>query len=89
MTDRAEISESTSSDAAKLAAENGMSLTAPSNGCYQLRHRRKGWIINMYPRRNGGSPRMYHDPNHRGPFLDLPELWTLLDAVHAAVAAED
>jgi len=63
-----------------------MSLTNPSDGCYQLRSA-AGWIINMYPRRKGVSSRMYHDPHHRGPFLRLPENWTLLDAVKAAIDA--
>lgn len=84
---RADISESTFDDAQQLARINEMQLTRPSDGCFQLRHLRHGWIINMYPRHNGGSPRMFHDPHHRGPFLDLPDPWTLLDAVRAAAAA--
>lgn len=82
---RAKQSEQTFADAQALAAQHGMTLINPSSGCYQLRNPARDWIINLYPRRNGFSPRMYHDPNHRGPFLDLPENWTLLDAVQAAV----
>lgn len=85
---RAETSESTFADAKKLADANGLGLTNPSDGCYQLRHSEKGWIINMYPRRNGMRPRMYRDRNHRGPFLDLPDPWTIVDAVKAAIDAE-
>ena len=94
---RAELSEDTYEAAAELAKQNGLSLTSPADGCYQMRHKAKGWIINIYPRRNGGSPRMYHDPHHRGPFLDLPRAsthpheeccWTIMDAVNAAIKAE-
>lgn len=84
---RAQRSESTFAIAQSLARQNGMSLTEPSEGCYQLRNLSHGWIINMYPRRNGLSPRMYHDPHHRAPFLDLPHNWTLLDAVRSAIRA--
>jgi hypothetical protein len=84
---RADRSEATYAEAIALAQANGLTLLCTSDGCYQLRHPARGWIINMYPRRNGLSPRMYHDPHHRGPFLQLPENWTLLDAVHAAVLA--
>lgn len=85
---RASTSERTFEDAQVLAMSNGMRLGNPSDGCYQLRHDARGWIINIYPRRNGHSARMYHDPNHRGPFLKLPENWTILDAVQAAIDVE-
>jgi hypothetical protein len=84
---RADDSEQTFDEAKALAAQNGMTLINPSDGCYQLRCDNPDWIVNMYPRRSGGSPRMYWDPNHRGPFLKLPEDWTLLDGVKAAVEA--
>ncbi len=87
MSDRADQSESTFEEARQLAAANQMTFTNPSAGCYQLRHLDLGWIINMYPRRDGFSPRMYHDPHHRGPFLKLPENWTLLDGVRIAIEA--
>lgn len=83
---RAGKSEATFDEACRLGAENGIALTNPSDGCYQMRHS-SGWIINIYPRRNGGSPRMYHDKHRPGPFLKLPENWTILDAVRAAVEA--
>lgn len=84
--DRAAASAETFHAAKVLAEANGMKFLNPSAGCYQLRHLTLGWIINMYPRSNGISPRMYHDPHHRGPFLKLPNDWTLLDAVKAAVS---
>ena len=84
-TSRAEHSERTFPEARFLAAEHGMVLTNPSDGCFQLRWG-PGWIVNLYPRHQGLSPRMYHDPRHRGPFLQsLPENWTLLQAVEAAI----
>ena len=85
---RAKQSEATYDEAAMLAAHNGMDMTNPSDGCYQLRHRARGWIINLYPRRKGFTPRCYHDPNHRGPYLKMREDWSLVDAVEAAIAAE-
>lgn len=86
---RAFNSEKTFAEAVELSKANGMRLTNPSDGCYQLRHLAVGWIINLYPRRNGASPRMYHDPKHKGPYLSLPQNWTLLDAVKAAVVASE
>lgn len=40
----------------------------------------KGWLYNIYP----GKCRIYADPNRRGPFLKLPDEWTLIDVVKAA-----
>lgn len=90
MLKRAMASEDTCYEAAMLADQNGMSLTNPSDGCFQLRHCEKGWILNLYPRRKGFTPRIYTDPNHRGPFLRnlLPEKWSLLDVVEAAIKKE-
>lgn len=84
MSKRADKSERTFESAESLALANGMCLTNPSDGCYQLRHVVAGWILNLYPRRNGLSPRAYHDPAHKGPFLALPQNWTLLDVVQSA-----
>lgn len=74
--------------ARSLARQHGMLLLNPSDGCYQLRHLTRGWIVNLYPRRKGFTPRIYHDPHHRGPFFKVPELWTLLDVVRAAIDEE-
>lgn len=84
--ERASASEETFDDARYLASRNGMRLVHPAIGHYQLRHERMGWILNLYPRKRGINPRAYHDPKHRGPYLQLPERWTLLDAVKSAVA---
>ncbi len=84
---RAQMSEMTFDAAAKLASENEMRLTNPSAGCFQLRHHRFNWIINLYPRHNGRTPRVYNDRSRPGPFLKMPSLWTLLDAVEAAIVA--
>ncbi len=83
--DRAQTSEATFAEAKALADAHGFRLTNPSDGCYQLRFMDE-WIINLYPRRKGGSPRMYHDKHKPGPFLKLPQDWTILDAVQAAIA---
>ena len=85
---RAKRCEQTFDEAEQTAAAHGLRLTNPSAGVYQLRSDRQGWIINLYPRRQGATGRIYHDPHHRGPFLPLPCDWTLLDVVLAAVAAE-
>ena len=53
-----------------------------------LRFKAKKWIYNLMPRVKGANPRVYSDPHHRGPFLPLPQEWTLLDAVKAAVQLE-
>ena len=87
--DRAEKSMATFEEAKLLASSNGFILKNPSMGCYQLKHLSKGWIMNLYPRMSGFSPRIYNDPHHRGPFLKLPEGWTLLDVVKAAIVFEE
>ena len=85
---RVQASEATFEEARRRAEANGMALSMPSKGHYQLRHASRHWIINLYPRRSGGNPRVYHDCHHRGPVLRLPRHWTLLDAVQAAIDAE-
>ena len=80
--------ESTWGKAVHLAAENDMQLTNPSTGCYQLRHRERGWITNMYPRATKATPLLQQDTHRPGPDLFLPTHWTLLDVVEGAVAFE-
>lgn len=87
MRDRSDTFQSQFREAAILAETHGMALTKPSEDSYQLRLGKDGWIINIYPRARGGSPRMYHDRNRKGPYLALPASWDLLDAVQAAVTA--
>lgn len=45
------------------------------------------WLVNLYP----GNGRVYGDRNRpeRGPYLALPERWTLRDAVLAAAQITD
>ena len=75
------------SEAVELAESNGLRLTNPSTGCYQLRHLSRGWILNLYPRCNGATGRLYWDPHHKGPFLPLPEHWTVMEVVEAMIKA--
>lgn len=68
-------------EASRLAKEGGMSLTRRSDAHYQLRHAQDGWLLNLYP----GNGRVYGDRNKpRGPFLHLPDGWTVIDAVESA-----
>lgn len=83
MSDRATKSERTFDEAKAVADQYGLSFTNPSEGCFQLRHPKTGWIVNLYPRHSGLSPRAYHDKNHKGPFAPLPQNWTLAEAVVA------
>lgn len=83
---RAKQCEATYDAARELAAAHGWALSNPSDGCYQLRHHGRDWLYNLYPRRGQHSPLIYGDLHHRGPFLDVPQYWTLLDVVQAAIA---
>ncbi len=40
------------------------------------------WIYNLYP----GNQRIYSDPKHRGPFLNVPKPWTLSEVADAVIA---
>ena len=83
MARRAKHSASTFLLAQALADAYDMKLTNPAQGGYQLRHIKMGWIVNLYPRTHGFTPHMYHDPHRPGPFVQLPQCWTLWDAVVA------
>ncbi len=94
---RAKKSEQTFQEAFELGKQHGVELVNNSDGCYQIRTKvdvpyegrdSKQWIYNLYPRRHGYTPRIYSDTTHRGPFLDVPEFWTLLDAVKAVIQAK-
>jgi len=61
------------------AKDSGMTLKQHSDQHYQLSHP-DGWLLNIYP----GNRRLYHDKNRKGPFLQVPLEWTLLDVVNAA-----
>lgn len=81
--ERADLAEQQFGAAAKLAAEHGFTLRRCTPIQYQLWPAGKKWLINIHP----SNRRIYHDPNKRGPYLDVPACWTLLDVVKAAVKA--
>ena len=65
--------------AAALARRNGLRLICHNETHYQLRGGE--WLINLYP----GNQRILADrQKDRAPYLDLPDPWTLVDAVEAA-----
>lgn len=82
---RIQIFERGFRDAVQLAADYGMTLTNPSDGCFHLKHNKLGWIINMYPRKSCDTPLLKHDVNHPGPKLQLPSKWTPMSVVEAVI----
>lgn len=71
-------------EAAARAYRAGLDLTRHNEAHYSLA-REGGWRLNIYP----GNGRLYMDRNHaRAPFLALPEGWTILDVVDAAIRQE-
>lgn len=80
-----QASEDVFKEAAILAAANHCALNRMPNGYhYQLvciNGDRPDYIYNLYP----STQRIYADPKHRGPFLQVPKPWTLLDVVKAKV----
>lgn len=67
--------------ARSLASRAGLVLARHSDVHYSLRHP-DGWIFNIYP----GNRRLYYDKNRKkGPFIKLPDNWTLMDVVKEAV----
>jgi hypothetical protein len=70
-------------EAQRLAVKAGLVLRRCTEAQYQL-YVDGGWLLNIYP----GNGRLYSDPNRRGPFLKVPMIWSLLDVVRAAIAAE-
>lgn len=63
-----------------LAEAHGLVLLRHTEVHYSLR-KPDAWMIELYP----GNGRIYSPKLHRGPYLDLPRPWTVLDAVKAAV----
>ena len=80
---RADSAASQFAEAAYLADGSGMLLLRRTQYHFQLLHQRDGWIVNIYP----SNRRIYHDKNHRGPFLKLPHDWDLLSVVRAAACS--
>ncbi len=67
-------------EAAAMAAVNGLRLRCCTEVHYQLKPADGAWLMNIYP----SNRRLYADPQKRGPFLRVPDNWTLLDVVKAA-----
>ena len=85
--DNRDAAAKTLSEASKLAAENGMILVRNTEAHYQVKHKRDGWILDVYP----GNQRLYAPvrPGHpRAPYITMPydRCWTLTDVVAALVA---
>lgn len=75
-------------EAAQLANQHNLVLRQCSEVHYQLRTFRDGkvvWLYNLYP----GNRRVWSDPRFKGPFLKLPDGWTLADVVRAVVRAQE
>lgn len=67
--------------AAQLAIDNGLTLLRHTPIHFQLKSP-QGWIINLFP----SNRRIYSNKgNARGPFLNVPYEWTLMDVVRAAI----
>lgn len=67
--------------AQELARLNGLDLVQYSPWHFALICERPKWVYNLYP----SNQRIYADPKHKGPFLKVPEPWTFLDVVSAAI----
>ena len=75
---------STYEQAQELAHLNGFELQKHSPWHFILAYKPKGhttWLYNLYP----ANQRIYTDPHHRGPFLEIAKPWTFLDVVCAAM----
>ena len=78
-------SEDVFEKAAVLAAANLCAMNRmPANYHFQfivINGDQPDYIYNLYP----STQRIYADPKHRGPYLQIPKPWTLLDVVKAWV----
>lgn len=73
-------------EASTLAAQNGLRLSKCDGGVRYRLEKLKVWIKDIYP----GNSRIYcPNQDKKGPFLQLPLEWTLLDVVKAAIAKEN
>lgn len=66
-----------------LARRHGLRLSAPTHFQYQLQV--GDALYNLYP----STQRIQIDRHHRGPRLDVPRPWGLLDVVRAAIKLKD
>jgi len=79
------VSDENFASASQLATQSGMILVRHTDVHYQLQSQ-SGWLLNIYP----GNRRLYHDRNKpKPPYLNIPPNWTLIDVVHAAIAASN
>jgi len=67
-----------------VAALHGLKLIRHMDAYYSLINPTAGWRKELYP----GNQRIWWQMGPIGPFLLLPEPWTLLDVVEAAIAAD-
>lgn len=75
-------------EAVDMSAKIDMDLTQCTEAHYQLtvylsHSPLEFWLYNLYP----GNQRIYADPNHRGPFLQLAGVWSFEKIIKAANAA--
>jgi hypothetical protein len=70
--------------AAAVASDNGLTLRRCDRYHWQLLKPGE-WELNLYP----SNGRIYSPPKKRGPYLHLSPDWTLLEAVHAAIAKDN
>lgn len=79
---RMDVAGGQSDEAARLAADAGLTLIRQTEVHYQLYPKGCRWLLNIYP----SNRRLYRDPNkpEKVPFLRIPDRWTLLDVVRAA-----
>jgi len=80
-----QASEDVFEEAVTLAYANHCVLRRkPGNAHFQLlclNENSEYFIYNLYP----STQRIYSDPKHRGPFLQVKKPWTLLDVVKAKI----
>ncbi len=68
----------------KYALVNGFHLIRKSKSHFRLVSHVKLWVLNIYP----GNHKLKWNYQPRGPFLELPDDWTLIDIVASAIMAE-
>ena len=72
-------------EAAILASRNGLRLTKCDGGVRYRLEKPKIWIKDIYP----GNGRVYcPNPQKKGPYLQLPLMWKLIDVVKAVLSTE-
>ena len=80
--------DETEEEAVGLADSFGMDLSRNPEGFWQLLHRKKNWLINLLPPTPSRGGRIWHEQGRFGPKIAVPRRWLLVEAVIAAVNAE-